>query len=71
MPHSMLLPYLHYTCNATSTVIRPAVHATTVIIDNTKLQQAGMQGIANRQGHRGLYSKVWGALEKVHVIVVS
>ena len=32
MPHSMLLPYLHYTCNATSTVIRPAVHATTVII---------------------------------------
>ena len=29
MPHSMLLPYLHYTCNDT-TVIQPAVHATTV-----------------------------------------
>ena len=36
MPHSMLLPYLHYTCNDT-TVIRPAVHATTVIIDNTRV----------------------------------
>ena len=32
----MLLLHLHYTCNDTSTVIRPAVHAITVIIDNNK-----------------------------------
>ena len=38
MPHSMLLPYLHYTCNDT-TVIRPAVDATTVIIDNTRMKK--------------------------------
>ena len=38
---SMLLPHLHYTCNATSTVIRLAVHATTVIIDNTRVTKSG------------------------------
>ena len=33
----MLLPHLHYTCNDTSTVIGPGVHAITVIIDNFEL----------------------------------